>query len=260
MKRLAVWFLLMICSVQLTFASAVPDKPSKETSLYDKAQLMSQAEQHALEQKLIRYSDSTSTQIVIVTLETIGGDEIANYGVNLAQKWGIGQKGKDNGVLILVAKNERKVTIQTGYGVEHLLTDALCSRIIRNDITPNFKAGNFYGGLNQATDQIFLILTGEYQAEPQNKKDSRAKNTALVFVVVFLVLLYIISKKNNGKGGGRGGRRSHNPLLDAMILGSMGRSAYGRSGGFGGGSFGSGGFGGGFGGGGFGGGGASGGW
>ena len=100
-----------------------------------------------MEQKLLRYQDSTSTQIVVVTLTSIGSNDIAMYGAELAQKWGIGQKGKDNGVLILVAKNERKINISTGYGVEHLLTDALSRRIIETLIKPQFKLQNFYAGL-----------------------------------------------------------------------------------------------------------------
>lgn len=237
----------------------IPKKPKLETSLYDFADVLSEGQERNLEQKLIRYSDSTSTQIVIVTLQNIGGNEISSFGVELAHSWGIGQAKEDNGILILVAVDERKITIQTGYGVEHLLTDALSSRIIRNIITPNFKQGNFYNGLDQATYAIFQIMIGEYQNDSPVSRGSEGVSKILP-IIIFVVIMIILSRRN--RRGGKGGRRSTaGTLLDVLILSSMGRGGFG--GGFGGGSsggFGGGGFGGGFGGGGFGGGGASGGW
>ena len=122
----------------------LPEKPKVQTSVYDKAQFLSPDEAKRLEQKLINYSDTTSTQIVIVTINSLAGNDIAMYGTELAHKWGIGQKDKDNGILLLVSKDDRKISIRTGYGVEYLLTDALSRRIIENIITPAFKQGNYY--------------------------------------------------------------------------------------------------------------------
>lgn len=240
----------------------IPEVPKKQTSLYDYANLMSPQEQQALERNLVRYSDSTSTQIVVVTLTSIGSNDIAMFGAELGEKWGIGQDGKDNGILVLVAKNERKTNISTGYGVEHLLTDALSRRIIEQIINPQFKTGNFYGGLDQGTQAIFKIMTGEYKADPTKSSngDESAKIKALLVIIV-LVLFFVFRNKN--KGGGKGGRRGldSSDILTAILFSSMGRSSgFGggsSSGGFGGGG---GGFSGGFGGGSFGGGGASGGW
>ncbi|MCK5815637.1 MAG: TPM domain-containing protein [Flavobacteriaceae bacterium] len=242
--------------------SAIPDIPKKQTSLYDYANILSKGEQQYLENKLIRYSDSTSTQIVLVTLQNIGGNEISNYAVDLAHKWGIGQAAEDNGILILMAVDERKVTIQTGYGVEHLLTDALSSRIIRNIITPNFKQGNYYAGLDQATDAIFQIMKGEYQNDSPQESNSEEGGLLSLLPLIFIIILIIVISRRNKGGGKNGGRNSvAGTLLNVLILSSMGRGgSFGggsSSGGFGGGG---GGFGGGFGGGGFGGGGASGGW
>ena len=182
------------------------------------------------------------------------------FAAELGQKWGIGQKGKDNGVLILVAKNERKVNISTGYGVEHLLTDALSRRIVENIITPNFKSGNFYAGLNKGTDAVFKVLTGEFKANPKEQK-SKTSSKLKGFFIFIVILLFFIFRNRNNRGGGKGGRRRDmsSDILTAILFSNMGRS----SGGFGGGSsggFGGGGFSGGFGGGGFGGGGASGSW
>tara|TARA_B110000879_G_scaffold197433_1_gene268129 strand:- start:12073 stop:12858 length:786 start_codon:yes stop_codon:yes gene_type:complete len=229
--------------------------PKVQTSLYDQAAFLSKGEYYALEQKLLRYQDSTSTQIVVVTLNSIGSNDIAMYGAELAQKWGIGQKRKDNGVLILVAKNERKINISTGYGVEHLLTDALSRRIIETLIKPQFKLQNYYAGLDQATTAIIQVLSGEFDALPKANKPKKNSKIKAVFILVVLVLFLLFRNK---KGGGGNGRRSHSSdLLTALLLSNMGsRRGFGGSAGFGG----AGGFGAGFGGGSFGGGGASGGW
>ena len=211
MKKVAqliiVFFVgLLFINLQGFSQSDIPNIPKKQTSLYDNTGILSINEQKNLERKLIRYSDSTSTQIVIVTLQNIGGNEISNFGVELAHKWGIGQATEDNGILILVAIDERKVTIQTGYGVEHLLTDALSSRIIRNIITPNFKQGNYYNGLDQATDTIFQIMMGEYQNDNPTVDENDGGLFRILPIIFFIIIMIIISRRN--KGGAKGGRGS----------------------------------------------------
>jgi uncharacterized protein len=255
--------LFIVGSFQLKAQDYLPEKPTKQTSVYDRAAFLSPNESKRLEQKLINYSDTTSTQIVVITVNSLEGNDIAMYATELAHKWGIGQKGEDNGILLLVSKEERRITIRTGYGVEHLLTDALSRRIIENVITPAFKQGNYYQGLDQGTDAIIQIMSGEYQAERSNEGPG-GQFPAFLIVIIFIVIMMILSRRNRG-GGKNGGRRAGGfSLLDAIILSSAGRGGFGSRGGFGGGSsgggFGGGGFGGGFGGGGFGGGGASGGW
>jgi len=263
MKRVQQVFILFLFGIFFGEFSGfaqfdIPQKPKLETSLYDYADVLNANQERNLEQKLIRYSDSTSTQIVIITVATINGEDIGLLAPKWAHEWGIGQKGKDNGILILFAKKERKVWIATGYGVEHLLTDALTSRIYRNVMVPNFKAGNFYQGFDQSADAIFQILIGEYQENSSRTNKSKSFFKIIPFII-FIILMIIFSRKN--RGGGRGGRNSAaGTLLDVLILSSMGRGGFGgggSSGGFGGGG---GGFSGGFGGGGFGGGGAGGGW
>ena len=122
----------------------IPNVPKKQTSVYDYINLLSNNERNSLERKLVRYSDSTSTQIVVAVISRTNGEDIPFLAARWAEKWGIGQKGKNNGILILVAEDDRKITIQTGYGVEHLLTDYTSSVIINQIITPQFKKGNFY--------------------------------------------------------------------------------------------------------------------
>jgi uncharacterized protein len=262
-KYSALLFALILwSSLQLQAQDYLPEIPKDQTSVYDFAKMMSQSEVKSLEQKLIRYSDTTSTQMVVITVNSLQGNDIAIYATELAHKWGIGQADKDNGILILASKDDRKITIRSGYGVEHLLTDALSRRIIENIIKPEFRQGNFYGGFDKATTAIMQIMNGEYKGEPVSS-DKKGKIPVFLIVFIFFVIISILSRRNRKGGGKNGGKKSGGfSLLDAIILSSMGRGSY-RGGGFGGssgGSFGGGGFGGGFGGGGFGGGGASGGW
>lgn len=240
----------------------IPDKPAFQTSVYDYIDLLSPTEKNQLENKLIKYSDTTSTQIVVAIINSTKGEYINYLATNWAQKWGIGQEKEDNGVFILLAKDDRKINISTGYGVEHLLTDKICSQIINNDIIPYFKRDDYHGGLNNGVDSIFKVLQGEYQG---NRQSSNEFPIGVLFLLFIIFIIFIIAiTKNRNKGGGSGHRNSSaDDLLEAIILSNLGRGNYKRSsGGFGGWSGGSsgGGFGGGFGGGGFGGGGASGGW
>tara|TARA_R110001583_G_scaffold130277_2_gene282030 strand:- start:1046 stop:1855 length:810 start_codon:yes stop_codon:yes gene_type:complete len=249
--------------VQIAFGQfTIPAKPTLQTSVYDYANLFSSSQKTFLEQKLIRYSDSTSTQIVIATIDNIGGDEISLTGAEWAHKWGIGQEKEDNGIFILLAKEERRITIQTGYGIEHLLTDAFSRRIIENIIIPEFKKGDYYSGLDKGSDAIFEVLKGTYKNNQPQKGENSGKPGFVIIFIIFIILIIVFSKKNRG-GGGPGKRfrkrSTAAAILEAIILSSAGRGGFG-GGSFGGGSNGGGGFGGGFGGGGFGGGGSSGGW
>ncbi|MEM9142050.1 MAG: TPM domain-containing protein, partial [Bacteroidota bacterium] len=143
----------------------IPEKPDKETSLYDNIKLLSEAQGRSLEQKLIRYSDSTSTQIVVAIISSTRGENINYLGAQWGEKWGIGQSDKDNGVLILLAKDDRRIAISTGYGVEGTLTDAMSRKIIEQVILPQFKQDNYYAGLDQGVDTIFQALSGQFKEE-----------------------------------------------------------------------------------------------
>ncbi|MDP2087925.1 MAG: TPM domain-containing protein [Flavobacteriaceae bacterium] len=241
-----------------TFAQLnIPPKPAKQTSVYDEVGILSTSEKSNLEQKLIQYSDSTSTQIVVSIIPTLNGEEIAMFATEWAHQWGIGQAKEDNGIFLLVVTDDRKLTIRTGYGVEHLLTDALSKRIISQIIAPEFKSGNYFMGIDKGTDAIFQVLKGEYKNQPEKKQ--RESNPP-IFLIILIILMVIIafSSKNNKRDpfNNKGNKNSStaDTLLTAILLSSLGRSSGGGSGGFG--SSGDGGFGGG----GFGGGGASGGW
>jgi len=242
----------------------IPEKPSFQTSVYDYANVLSASEKSQLEEKLIRYSDSTTTQIVVITIESLKGEDVSQLATKWGQTWGIGGTAKDdNGVIILLAKAEKKIAINPGYGVEDRLTAGIGGTIIRNIIVPEFKAGSFYNGLDKGTDAIIDVFKGKFKGE--RKKAKGNDFPILPFIIIVVIVLILLSRNKRG-GGGNSGNNSGGPsLMDVILLSSLGRSS-GGFGGFGGGSSGGGfgggggGFGGGFGGGGFSGGGSSGGW
>ena len=258
----SLWILAVCFISQVGFSQfTIPEKPDFQTSVYDYAKLLSDSEKQQLEEKLVRYSDSTTTQIVVVIVDNIKGEDIEILAPKWGQEWGIGQAKQDNGVLILLAKEERKIWIAPGYGVDDRLIAGITGEIVRNIIIPEFKAGSYYNGLDKGADAIFDVLRGKYKGSRKQDKGSGSL-PLVIFLVLFVVVLIIISK-NKGKGTGSGSGFGSSPsLLDIIILSSLGRSGgsgFGGGGGFGG-SSGGGGFGGGFGGGGFSGGGAGGSW
>lgn len=169
-------------------ASEFPQKPDPPRLVNDLAGLLSSEEAESLEQKLVAFDDSTSTQIAIITVSTIHGYDIDDYNARLGELWGVGRAGKDNGVVILVAKEEREVSIATGYGLEGVLPDAISKRIIENTIVPNFKKGDFYAGLDEASTEIMQRSAGEFDGE----KDSDAGLLALLVGLVFIVGIPLI--------------------------------------------------------------------
>jgi len=237
----------------------LPAQPDPPRLVNDMAGMLSPDEANTLEHKLVAYNDSTSTQIVVLTVSSLEGADAAEYATAVIHKWGIGQKGKDNGVLLLISKNDHKIFIATGRGVEANLPDITAKRIIDHVITPQFKAGHFYAGINGATDEMIGRLSGQFvnddPKDTQSKPFGHAKLIALVIVLIILFFIFF------GGGGGQtynsGGSSGSSFLLGALLGSALGG---GRGGGFGdGGGFGGGGFGG-FGGGDSGGGGAGGGW
>lgn len=263
-------FLLLFfgfCFVQTSVAQyEIPPKPSFQTSVYDYVGLLSGAEKKALENKLIRYSDTTSTQIVVAIIDKTKGESIGVLTPRWAHKWGVGQEKEDNGVFILLAKGDRKIWISPGYGVEHKLTAGITGELVRNVIIPKFKRGDYYQGLSDGADAIFEVLNGEYKGT--RKQNQQGFDPSLfIFILICIIFFILISRGNRGNRGG--GRRNYRrdratrDILETIILSNAGRGGFGGGGIFGGGSsggFGGGGFGGGFGGGGFSGGGAGGSW
>ena len=210
----------------------------------------------ALENKLIAFDDSTSTQIAVVIVPTLNGNDIADFNVKLGRAWGVGGEQYNNGVVLLIAKGDRKLNIATGYGVEGALPDITAKHIIEDVIVPNFKGDDYYRGIEEGTDAIIQAVKGEYKAPANyNKRKGSGGIGRIIFIIIMIVVFLAIS---GGKGGG--GSFMSRRGFAAWTIASM-LSGGGRGGGWSGGGGGSsgGGFGG-FGGGSFGGGGASGSW
>ncbi len=233
MRRLLLAALLLICVVSPALAF---EPPPLRGHVNDSADMIPAATEAKLEQYLTRLEQSDSTQVVILTVPDIDGDDIDSAAIATAQQWGLGQEGKDNGVLLFIAKQERKVRIEVGYGLEGVLTDLLAGRIIDNEIVPRFKQGDFSGGIVAGTMAIVDAVHGQYKGS--GKRHRKGHALGWLPIVLFL-LLGVLPRRRRSLFwfGGFGG------------MGGFG----GGGGGFGGGGFSGGG-------GGFGGGGASGGW
>ncbi|HEB62063.1 MAG TPA: TPM domain-containing protein, partial [Bacteroidetes bacterium] len=236
----------------------IPPRPN--TAVTDYIGLLNASQKNALEQKLKVFNDTSSSAIVIVIDDSTEGEDIFEYSYKLASKWGIGSKGKDNGILIYIAFNDRKIFIQVGSGLEGAVPDAVAKRIIENVIKPNFRKQNYYAGIDKATDIIMSLSSGEFTADEYLQNDSSDIVAMIIFfLIVFIFIAIIISmircKKsgNCNDGGGYSGHGRYNSGGGWLIGGG------GFGGSSGGSSFGGGGFGG-FSGGGFSGGGAGGGW
>lgn len=267
MKKLLhyIFPLLLLFQVGIFYAQfEIPPKPQgiEQTSVYDYANLLCLEDKKALEQKLINYADSTSNQIVIAIIPSLKGEYEGTLAPSWAHKWGIGQKGKDNGVFILLAEQERKLWIAPGYGLEHLLTAGVNGQIIRNEIIPYFKQGDYYGGLDNGTDQLIALFSGQYIVEEGSDEGANAGLITLLLMIGVIALLVYWSNKQNKKKIKKY-KDAGLSMEDIMIIlsraGRNNKSGGWKGGGFGGGGFG-GGFSGGFGGGGFSGGGAGGSW
>ncbi|MDR6941579.1 TPM domain-containing protein [Mucilaginibacter pocheonensis] len=263
-KKIILFFSLLLCA----FVAFAQDFPERSTTLVtDYTNTLSADDKQRLENKLVAFNDSTSTQIAVVMLKSVGNYDINEYGAALGRKWGIGQKGKNNGILILVALGDRKLTIQTGYGAEGALPDIVTQQIRVNDINPRFKQGDYYGGLNAGIDQIIKYTKGEYKADKKAKtKQNGGGGSAFIVLIIIVVVIVLIFRNRGGGGGGRqiiGSRGGASPFWWFLAGNMLGRGSGGGGwGGFSGGNSGggdSGGFGG-FGGGDFGGGGSGGSW
>jgi uncharacterized protein len=247
---------LVLINAAIGFAQeGIPEPPNPPRLVNDFANLLSSEELQSLESKLVAFNDSTSVQIAVVIVPTLGGYEKADYAQQLGQKWGVGGSKFNNGIVILVkpktASENGEAFIATGYGVEGSIPDATASDIVNNEMIPYFKQNDYYGGINAATDVLMALVKGEFKADSYSKK--KKGSSAFIIIIIVIVIVILISRNNNHHNINRSG--SGGALFLPWLL--MGGGGSGRSGGFGGG--GGGGFGG-FGGGSFGGGGAGGSW
>ena len=243
---LALFLLAVVSAVALDF-------PALSGRVVDEANVLDPATRAALTDKLAAFETKTSDQLVVVTLKSLQGTSIEQYGVELGRRWRIGQKGTNNGVLLIVAPSERKVRIEVGYGLEGTLTDAVSRLIIENAIVPRFRANDFAGGITRAVDDIISVLTGD-AAEWQQRAAQRPEATTqwgsivVLLLVIFVFGLVFFTLVGNIPRN-RGSRRSRSGWSTGSSWGSGSSWSSGSSGGFydgggfsgGGGSFGGGG-------------------
>jgi uncharacterized protein len=260
MKRLLLFIPLFLLSIYALaqIDEVIPNKPNPPRLVNDFTGTLTNEQKEALEQKLYHYDDSTSTQIAVVIIPTTAGNSIEDVALEILRRWGVGNKNTNNGIVLLVAKDDHKVRIEVGYGLEGRIPDLTAKTIIDNDITPNFREGNFYRGLDNATDDIIKAAAGEYKAPAGYHS---GKGIGFGTIIFFLIIIFGILGSIGGRGGGgMMSRRGFGGFGTGWLIGSMMGGGWGRGGSSGGGWSGGGGGFGGFGGGGGGGGGASGGW
>ncbi len=239
MRRLWQLPLLLLLSGWLSLSQAEINFPPLSGRVVDQAELLDATTEARLSQQLAAHEQATSEQVVVVTVSNLQGLPIEDFGYQLGRHWGIGQKGKDNGVLLLVARDERKVRIEVGYGLEGMLTDAQASLIIQQQLLPAFKRGAYAEGISAGVNAILQVLGGQ-PLKASAPAAGSPWGTALFMLMLMIVVVLMLGHLDL--------------VIPFLLAGGSGRGGYGG----GGGGFGGGGFGGG--GGGFGGGGASGGW
>jgi uncharacterized protein len=246
---------IFVFSFLFSRAQTIPAKPNPPKLVNDYAHVMTADQIQSLEQELVAYDDSTSVQIAIVTVPSTGDYAIEEYALKILRDWGVGNKKTNNGIVILAAIQDHKVFIATGYGMEGSVPDITAKEIIENDIVPNFKTNDFYGGFNNAATDIIKAAAGEYKAPAgYNRRGKSVSGGSIlgILLIIFIVLIFL-----SRGGGGSGGIFSRSGVLPWILLSMMNNNRGG--GGWSGGGGGGGGFGG-FGGGSGGGGGAGGSW
>ena len=267
MKKFNIILVTAILLSTNLFAIRIPEKPYPPRLVNDLAGMFNQADINALERQLEDFSNRTSTQIVLVTVESLYGEDKAMVATEIGQKWGVGSANFDNGIVLLIKpktpNSKGEVFIAVGYGLEGVIPDAIAKRIVENEIIPSFKQNDYYGGVVKAVNTMMQLSLGEYTAQEYKERTAQKEvppGAIFGIVIVFFFIFSLIGR------AGRLGRRSLGRNLPFWVLmsmlmgsGSRGRGSWGNFS-SGSGSFGGGGGFGGFGGGSFGGGGAGGSW
>lgn len=263
---IVTFLILFVLMFTEAIGQSIPPMPSPPRLVNDFAKILTQQERNALEQKLVRFNDTTSNQITVVIINSLNGYTPSQFAFEIGHVWKVGRKEFDNGIVLLVKpktnRSKGHSAIAIGYGLEPAIPDAITKRIINNEMIPYFRRNDYYKGINKATTVLMKLASGEISSDGYNKQSGTSGIFSFLPFIIILIIIIII---RGSRGQSQGIGRSNNSLWTALMLGSMmGSSSHSGSwGNFSGGSSGFGGGGGGFGGfggGGFGGGGASGSW
>jgi uncharacterized protein len=240
-KLLFIFSLLLSVCASAQIEKVIPKRPNPPKLVNDFTGTLTDYQVAALENKLVAFDDSTSNQVTVVIINSTEDYAIDEVALELGRKWGVGNKDKNNGIVLLIAKNDRKMTIQVGYGLEGALPDITAKSIIDHEIKPAFKENNYYRGIDLGTDAIIKATKGEYKA-PDNYGSKKKKGLSVSTIIVIIIVLLIIF----GGAGSGGGTYVSRGGIGGWSGGGSGWSGGGGSsgggfGGFGGGSFGGGG-------------------
>ena len=254
-SRLYQFVLLLFMAGSLL--AQVPARPQPQRLVNDLSGIFSSRQVQVLERALVDFADSTSNQIVVVTVPELYGYDKAELSYEIGQQWGVGQKEFDNGLVILIkpktSTSNGEVFIATGYGLEGAVTDAFAKKVIEREMIPHFRQDDYYGGTVAALKVLLPVISGEISTDKYTASQEDGMMPALLFMMFIglVVLVLAVSSKDNNQNMGGGNHRGGRDFTaaDAFILGSILGNSHGRRGG----SYGGGSFGGGFGGGGFGG-------
>jgi len=202
MKR--IFFLLILGCLSSLSSFAQKEIPELwGQHVHDEAKALSAGAVDALERKLKIFGDSTSNQVAILIVPSLDGEVIEQYSLRVAEKWKLGQKDKDNGVVLVVAINDRKIRIEVGQGLEGPLPDAICNRIIRNEMAPGFRRGDYDAGITAGTDAILQAIKGEYKADQGPVRTSSGGSRFLTLLVIFIIFtLFRLFANRGGRSGG----------------------------------------------------------
>lgn len=227
----------------------IPPRPEPPRLVNDLAGMLDEAQQQRLEQELVAYNDSTSTQIAVVIVPTVGPYDMMEYALAILRQWGVGTRAYNNGVVLLIAAQDRKAFIATGYGMEGVLPDATCKEIIDQRLIPYFRKGQYFEGIQASIQAIMQAAAGEYHALPKDDERGQRAGNLIGLVLVVLIVLFILARMRGGGGGGGGMITRGGYWMGPFIGGGSWGGGFGGGGGggfsgFGGGSGGGGGAGG----------------
>ncbi len=214
---MCVWVLILFICVPLAYGL---DVPKLKGHVNDYGDILSPYAERQIEGVLSQLAQTDSTQIAVLTITSLEGDALGDYSIRVAEKWKIGQKGSDNGAILLIAKNDRKLRIEVGYGLEGSLTDLISGRIIRNIIGPQFKSGNFDRGVLEGVQAMIMAVRGEFKATATTRGDTRRRssgNSKLFVLIVFISLINMMGRLRKPLGAAAGGLLF--PIVGAMFFG-----------------------------------------
>jgi uncharacterized protein len=248
MKRHFFTFVCLWC-IPFALLAAIPERPNPPRLVNDLAGIFTAGERAQLEQTLVAFNDTTSNQIVVLTVSDLNGQEASAFAWQVGETWKVGQEKFDNGVVILVkpkpANGYGDVFIAVGYGLEGALPDAVCKTIVEQEMMPQFRLNNYFEGVCAALSVIMPVAAGEYSSEAYMNEGGSALSAVIILILIVIIVIAVVRKNNTPThSGGRHHGSSWGGFSGGSVGGSVGRSSGGSFGGFGGGSFGGGGAGG----------------